>query len=181
MWYYTSDLHFGHANIIKYCDRPFNSVEEMNDNLVVNWNSRVQPDDTVFILGDLTMTDCELALKYLKMLNGHKILIPGNHDTYVFKNSFPENGLSSNFEVITEAMTVVTDPFVNTRIVLCHYPLAVWRGKEHGDLHFYGHVHNSTQEMYPYLYKIDNAYNVGVDVQGYYPRTAQEIINSKQK
>jgi calcineurin-like phosphoesterase family protein len=51
--YFTADLHLGHANIINHCDRPFSSVEEMDEHLINAWNSRVRPNDTVYIIGDL--------------------------------------------------------------------------------------------------------------------------------
>jgi len=77
--YFTSDHHFGHKNVIKYCGRPYKSVEEMNEDLVSRWNEIVQADDWVYYLGDFSMS--KKALTYVKLLNGHKALIPGNHDT----------------------------------------------------------------------------------------------------
>lgn len=181
MYYYTSDLHFDHKNIIKYCNRPYANVDEMNKGLVANWNSRVKPEDTVYILGDLTLAGKERALEFLKQLKGNKILVIGNHDTFAYKDSFDSEAAHFCCQVERKAMCRVHDPFIDKSIVLCHYPLAVWKHKEQGVLHFYGHVHNSTPERFPYLQQIDGAYNVGADVQGWYPRTAQEIINSNQK
>lgn len=76
----TSDTHFNHENIIKYSDRPFSSVKEMNEKMVENWNSVVKPGDKVYHLGDVYMGDGEGAYKILSKLHGKKRLILGNHD-----------------------------------------------------------------------------------------------------
>ncbi len=78
--YFTADLHFGHANIIGYCDRPFSSVDHMNEMLVANWNDTVKPRDIVYVLGDICMGRVRETLEYVDRLNGRKVLIPGNHD-----------------------------------------------------------------------------------------------------
>jgi calcineurin-like phosphoesterase family protein len=88
MYYFTSDNHFFHANIIKYCNRPFSSVEEMNETMIKRWNSRVDDEDTVFHLGDFGLSKSKEAadapkdpLKALRdRLNGNIIFISGNHD-----------------------------------------------------------------------------------------------------
>lgn len=77
--FYTSDQHFDHENIIKYCDRPFSSVQEMNDAMVYNWNSVVKPTDVTVVLGDVSIS--KAGLEHVKRLNGRKILVPGNHDS----------------------------------------------------------------------------------------------------
>ena len=82
MNFFTADPHFGHANIIKYCQRPFANVEEMDRVLTERWNAKIGSDDDVWILGDLTMRSGATALNYLRQLNGHKHLILGNHDGF---------------------------------------------------------------------------------------------------
>ena len=83
MYYATSDLHLNHVNVIKYepISRPFETVEEMNETIINNWNSVVKEEDTVFILGDLCMGKNTEAAALVNRLKGKKILVRGNHDT----------------------------------------------------------------------------------------------------
>ena len=78
MKYYTSDLHFGHNNIIKYENRPFNSVDEMDEYLIYKWNNKVKKGDEVYIIGDFGFCKGERANELLDRLNGRKYLIKGN-------------------------------------------------------------------------------------------------------
>jgi calcineurin-like phosphoesterase family protein len=78
--FFTSDLHFGHQNIIEYCRRPFASVQEMNAGLVELWNAVVGPEDEVWVLGDVCLGNIEDSLRYVGKLQGTKHLIAGNHD-----------------------------------------------------------------------------------------------------
>ena len=80
----TSDTHFGHANIIGYCGRPFGSVSEMDEELVSRWNSVVKAQDHVYHLGDVTMRKADLSI--VRRLNGHKRLVFGNHDIFDYKD-----------------------------------------------------------------------------------------------
>ena len=78
--WFTADHHFGHANIIRFCDRPFADVDAMNESLIANWNAVVTPKDTVYHLGDLFLTNREAAQTIRSRLNGSICLIRGNHD-----------------------------------------------------------------------------------------------------
>lgn len=89
MRYFTSDTHFWHRNIIKYSNRPFDSVEEMNEAIIDNWNSVVGPDDTVFHLGDVALGPWSEWAGTLSRLNGYKILVVGNHER-IFKGEKPK-------------------------------------------------------------------------------------------
>ena len=88
MIYFTSDLHFYHKNINKYAKRPLDSVEEMNEKLIKNWNNRIKSEDEVYILGDFTMKGTEYAADILSKLKGKKYLIKGNHDNFVNQETF---------------------------------------------------------------------------------------------
>ena len=78
--FYISDLHFGHANVIRFDNRPFANLEEMHEVLIKNWNDKVSNEDTVYILGDFCWQTENEWIGILKQLNGKKVLILGNHD-----------------------------------------------------------------------------------------------------
>ena len=82
---YTSDLHLGHANVIRHCDRPFADADEMDAALINNWNAKVHRNDTVYIVGDFLFRAKRPAEGYLSSLKGKKHLIIGNHDKYWMK------------------------------------------------------------------------------------------------
>lgn len=169
MNFYIADTHFGHDNIRRLSNRPFNSVEEMDNAIIENWNRKVTNDDDVYILGDFSYKS-EDPIEYLKKLNGRKHLIAGNHDTKLLKNP----NCKKYFVEIVD-MKMVDDN--GNQIVLCHYPLVEWNGYYRNVLHFYGHVHNTYHnETTRYDRDMKKAYNVGVDVIGFAPCTFSEIV-----
>ena len=93
MIYFTSDLHFCHEKMIRIMDRPFRDAADMEEGLVQNWNSRVTPEDEVYILGDVTMRGRKEARQALERLNGRKYLVRGNHDGFADKLAPEENPL----------------------------------------------------------------------------------------
>ena len=123
--YFTADQHFGHHNIIEYCDRPFHSVGEMNAVLVANWNAVVGPHDTVHVLGDVAMGRREESMPLIGRLAGHKILYPGNHDRCWYGHGeralrLEQEYLDAGFDEIRQrplAMTVG-----NREVLVCHLP-----------------------------------------------------------
>ncbi len=92
--WFTSDTHYYHSNIIKYCNRPYKDVEEMNEALIRNFNAVVRPEDTVYHLGDFGFSHVDKLKYILSRLNGNKVLIYGNHDKVIrgasgaFQSSF---------------------------------------------------------------------------------------------
>ncbi len=78
--WFTADLHLGHANIIRYCDRPFADTPTMNAELIRRWNDIVADDDEVWVLGDVALGTIAETLPLIDELAGHKVLVPGNHD-----------------------------------------------------------------------------------------------------
>lgn len=169
MNYYIADTHLGHENIIRLSSRPFDSVEEMDRNIVDNWNKKVKENDHVYILGDFSYKSKEPSC-YLRQLNGIKHLIVGNHDINLLKS----HACRKHFVEIVDMKTVIDN---GTRIVCCHYPLVEWDGYYRGTLHFYGHVHNTyDNDTTRYAAGMKNAYNVGVDVIGFEPKTLSEIL-----
>ena len=86
--FFTSDTHFNHANIIRFCNRPFKDVEQMNEVMIANWNSVIGKDDTVFHLGDFCLGGAAEWTKILDRLNGKIYLIMGNHDLKNIRQGF---------------------------------------------------------------------------------------------
>lgn len=168
MNYYTSDLHLGHANIIRLCNRPFIDIEEMNASLIENWNSRVHHDDHIFVVGDFSFRSARHVDLYLDQLKGRKHLIVGNHD----KKWMKRVELSKYFESV-DMMLEMTDG--NQKLVLCHYPMMSWPGKD--AYHLYGHIHGNKPDSYWPLLKIyQRALNVCVEVNDYQPVTLDELV-----
>lgn len=173
MNYYIADTHFFHTNIIKLNNRPFKSVQEMNETLVSNWNKKVGKNDTIYILGDFSYKAHEKYVSYLlHRLNGNKILITGNHDSVILKSS----SLKKEFYKIASYLEVDDN---GKHIILFHYPIAEWNGFFRDTYHFYGHIHNNKNEAFYTMKKLSRSFNVGVDVMGFEPKTAEEIINNK--
>ena len=170
MKYFTSDLHFGHKNIIKYEGRPFGSVAEMDEALIQKWNSKVKKEDEVYILGDFGFVNGERANELLDRLNGRKYLIKGNHDYSFLKD---KNFDRTKFEWIKD-YACIND--CGTILCMFHFPIAVWDRQHHGAIHLYGHVHSNKDGHHPLLFDLENAYNVGCDVHNFEPVTLKEIL-----
>lgn len=129
-YFIIADTHFGHRNIIGYCNRPFRSVEEMDETLIKNWNETVSNDDVVIHLGDFSFGTKERCAEIVKRLNGRKILIKGNHDKW--SDDFYR---SIGFEYVSSFPIVYKDFFL-----LSHAPLQLSETTPY--FNFYGHVHN---------------------------------------
>ena len=174
MIFFTSDLHLGHANIIKHCNRPFSSVEEMDEHLLSAWNSRVRPNDTVYILGDLIFRSKVPVDSYLSRLRGKKHLIIGNHD----KGWMKKTDMSEHF-VSVERFAEISDG--QHKMTLCHYPLMSWNHIAKGSYMIHGHIHNSRDAMYfPLMRQMPNLLNAGVEINGYHPVKLDELIRNNE-
>lgn len=168
--FFTSDTHFGHKNIIKYCNRPFKNVTEMNEKLIANWNAKVGPYDTVFHLGDFCFIDSEDKQRNLiNRLNGKINFIDGNHD-HDLNRSLMNRALGSLVEV---------DFLINgekKKFVLCHYAMRIWNKSHHGAIHLYGHSHGSLPDDRNAL-----SMDVGCDCHNYTPISISEVMNFMSK
>jgi calcineurin-like phosphoesterase family protein len=158
--FFTSDTHFGHKNIIKYCDRPFSSTEEMQEAIVAKWNETVKDTDTVFHLGDFSFLDKEKTRWILSRLNGNIVLVRGNHDASKHVELFGD--------VYDMVELHVEDNGTQQIIILCHYPLAVWASSHYGTWHLHGHSHGT------YKVKTGKIVDAGWDVWGK-PVSYQEV------
>lgn len=173
--FYTADLHLGHENIIRLCHRPFSSVEEMDETIIANWNSKVKSSDDVYIVGDFSFrSNTENAIACLKRLNGKKHLIVGNHDAENLKN--PE--FRKQFASINTYLEIRDN---GNKVCLFHYPIAEWNGYFRDNVyHVYGHVHDSDTTAGVKLVKSEpRAFNAGVDVNNFYPMTLNDFLNKK--
>ena len=167
MNYFTADLHFGHKNIIKYCNRPFNDEDEMDKTIINNWNGIVTARDTVYILGDFTkIREPEVINAYLKKLNGNKVLILGNHDEFI-----KENSTLLNFSEVCDYKELTID---GKKIILFHYPLLEWNDKKNGAICLHGHLHGKVKNVC----NISGLFDVGVDANNFSPVSLEDILNS---
>lgn len=169
MNFYIGDTHFGHANCIKFDNRPFESVEEMDRMLMNNWNNRVSENDDVWILGDFCYRSDKDPAYFLKRLKGHKHLIMGNHD----RATVNSQEACSLLESIDKMQYVMEG---KDSIVLCHFPIAEWNRKGRGSYHIYAHIHNAVDDIYRFMSKMERALNAGCMINGYQPVTFKELI-----
>ena len=171
MIYFTSDLHFGHESVIEKCNRPFSSVEEMNEAMIKNWNKVVMPDDDVYVLGDMIFRAEQPPELFLKRLRGKKHLIFGNHDLSWIK----EVDLSKYFVEWGDYLVANTG---QGKATLCHFPQLHGNGK----YLIHGHLHNRTSDWYWEFYKdFDRALNAGVDINDFRPVTITQLIENNKK
>ena len=134
----TADLHFGHANMMKFnpATRQYNDVTHMNESLVLEWNKIVQPGDLTYILGDVAFCSAAKAVEYMHRLNGRKILIEGNHDHKLVQDS----AFIACFEEIHKYLEIT---YNNAFITMFHYRIAEWNRGHRGSLHLFGHQHGN--------------------------------------
>ena len=170
---YISDLHFGHRNVINFDNRPFLDAEEMDQALIKLWNSRVNADDNVYIVGDFCYRNENAAEWYLRQLKGHKHLIIGNHDGVTLKN---EKAMAY-FESVDKMMHVSDD---GKQICLCHFPIAEWNGYHRGSWHIYGHIHDSRKETYEFMKTKERALNAAACINNYTPASMNELIRNNR-
>lgn len=139
--WFTSDLHFWHKNICKYCNRPFKTVEEMNQAIIDNWNSVVKDDDVVFVLGDIGFCGMERLRPLVSQLKGNIYLIQGNHDSDNVAEALYREGYIVNYSRL-ELITIIEDEECpNQDLTLCHFPMIDWYNKEKGAWMIHGHQH----------------------------------------
>lgn len=169
MFYFTSDLHLGHRNILRLCNRPFSSIEEMDEVLMDNWNQKVHRDDTVYIMGDLMFRNEKPAEWYLDRLKGKKHLFVGNHDGRWMKTV----DLNKYFESVS-MMGTFSDG--QHKITGCHYPMMTWPSVGKNGYMVFGHIHANTDAAYwPLISASTQMLNAGVDINGFAPVSFEEM------
>lgn len=178
--FFTSDTHFNHRAMIEKAWRPmFSSVDEMNEEIIANWNLAVRPDDTVWHLGDFAMGNDVAARSLVALLNGHKHLVTGNHDHAWSANrdsaKYQRLWLDAGFESV---QAFARRKIEGHSVMLSHFPYEgdhldearfdEYRLRDAGKYLIHGHVHES--------WKVNGRQiNVGVDVWNFHPVELTQI------
>ena len=156
--FFTSDTHFFHTNIIKYCNRNFKSIEDMNEIFIQNWNSVINVNDEIYHLGDFGFGTIEKLLYIFSRLNGKKFLIKGNHCDKSIK--LPWEWVKDYHEMT----------YKDTFFCMMHYPIKIWNHKHHGAICLGGHSHLKVNEFK------ERYMDVGVDANSYFPVDIDTIV-----
>ncbi len=181
--YWTSDTHYGHRNIIDYSGRPYRTadghpdVDKMNEDLICRWNARVQPEDTVWHLGDFGMGDKKLHKGYFDRLNGKKHLIRGNHDQSEQKmlqmgwlTAAPYLYMELDGKQLYLQHVPSTHPDPYNRALPGEFTNTPHPGTY--DIWLCGHIHEKWCRRGKII-------NVGVDQWNYEPVTLEELLTAK--
>ena len=164
----VSDTHINHANIIKYCDRPFSDVNVMNEEIVAAWNKAVQDDDIIVHTGDFTIArrPSQLGLKTLELiasLKGRKVLVYGNHDSKHFQQHLKSLGWCVMPEILGDGFRIIHSPYKPRTRELYDDNLVTIHGHSHGSLGL-----NTAQRI-----------DVGIDVFKYRPVNLTDIVSKE--
>lgn len=143
----SADSHFGHKNILRYCHRPFLSIEEHDNTIIDNINNVVGPNDVLYHLGDFSFRGGSPS-QYRSRINCRNIfLIRGNHDPYQ-KNGEPDPELCSLFSKVCDIHKAsFVMKFGRQKVIMCHYAMRTWNSSHHGSWHLYGHSHYSLPDI----------------------------------
>ncbi|MEG0773593.1 metallophosphoesterase [Clostridium sp.] len=179
--WFTSDPHYNHFNICRLCNRPFESRQEMNNSLINNWNSVVNDNDIVFILGDFCFDQKTQWVKILKQLKGKKYLIIGNHDK---EKNIPYEYFESVCDIMMLYIWSTTsdeEHSIYDKFTLCHYCMTSWPGQWNGFYHLFGHSHTRKNNTSSDITLIDKrplpSYDVGVDNNNFTPISQENVVN----
>lgn len=189
--WFSSDQHFGHENIIRFAERPFADVQEMNEMMVLWWNELVGPNDLVYVPGDLCMGKIAQTLPLIARLNGRIILLPGNHDRPWIGQAAGERLRKAREMYLAQGIVEIVDtgggfgePVIEIAgqdVKISHFPyvgdsferqdgdkFSAWRPDDEGGWLIHGHVHGSWKVQ-------DRMINVGVDVWDFRPVHISQI------
>ena len=154
MYFFTADEHYGHSNIIQYCQRPFATVQEMDEELIRRHNELVGIDDVVVHAGDFTLCNKQKAGEYRRQLNGNHFFLRGSHDHW-----------------ISEKEHEIWERMIEGRIVVvCHYAMRVWSRSHYNSWQLYGHSHG-------HLLPVGKQWDIGVDNHDFYPYSFHQLID----
>lgn len=183
--FFTSDLHFGHENVIRFDNRPFDTVEEMDEEMIKHWNAKVGKSDIVYVLGDfIWKAATNEAVSIIRRLNGQIILIKGNHDRFLH-NAAAKKALAGIKDY--DDICVTLEDGTTRRCILSHYFIPFYNGHRYQAIHLHGHSHLTeeaaeeiriTAELNEKGYDL-KIYNVGCMYWNYTPVTLDEILERK--
>jgi calcineurin-like phosphoesterase family protein len=168
--FFTSDIHFFHENVIRFCNRPFGSVEHMNETLINNWNMVVGEKDHIWVLGDVSFGSVPDTEGVLKQLKGIKHLVVGNHDRKGSAEKLFNRDWNKYFVDKADYLRLKVD---KQKLVLCHFPFASW---ERGYINLHGHLHN----LAGYKNKW-RQWDVGVDANNYTPILLEDVVKRAEE
>ena len=178
--WYTSDLHFGHRNVIRFCERPFENEKEMGKALIENWNETVGDNDIVFVIGDtFWFNDSHSIKKVLKQFKGADIyIIPGNHDDFKSYHRVDDPRIHLCEDVVV--CWITQEGQKKREIWMSHYPMMTWPHRENGAYQLFGHIHSKqnartgVDQDLPLHY---NQLDVGCDYWNYHPVDLETLEN----
>ena len=170
--YIISDTHFNHFNIIKYCNRPFKNIDDMNNTIINNWNKVVNKDDLVYHLGDFFLGSKYDLKDIVSRLNGKIYLIRGNHDRLTVK-SYEDTGI-----IVLKNAPIILDDY---KIMLSHKPMPDSMIKN-GYINVHGHIHDKKlEDIYDDSFSVDKHINVSCDVIDFMPILIEDLIKEVSK
>jgi calcineurin-like phosphoesterase family protein len=170
--YFTSDEHYGHANVIRFCDRPFKHINEHIEESIKRHNAVVPKGARVIHLGDMFWRTLPLktAIDITYALNGQHYFIWGNHDELIEKNKI----LRDRF-VWCKDIAQIDHPLLTQKLVVCHYAMHVWRNSHKGAYHLYGHTHANLPEQK------NLSFDCGQDANDFTPISIEGVIERMKK
>jgi calcineurin-like phosphoesterase family protein len=167
MIWFTADWHLNHQNILKYSNRPFSSIGEMNETLINNYNSVVKENDSIYFLGDFAFRNVS---EYAKRLKGTKYFIPGDHDK-AMSGSREFHFLEHLYGFYPQGLM---DEYGNKRlIVLCHWAMRSWAKSHYGSYHLYAHHHGKLESY-------GLSFDIGCDTNNYFPYSLDDVEKKMQ-
>lgn len=188
----ASDIHFSHRNILQYCphrvDASFTGdiktatdseidilIDAMNEKIISNWNEDVDPDDEVFIIGDVAMGQIVKAPALIRRLNGRKHLIAGNHDHSLIKLIGKDPTLSDLFVWIKDyhEMSHALPGGKKNFLCMSHFPFLHFNGQNQGSVHLHGHLHSAPEDRFRLGKRM---MDVGIDGNGLRPYLMDDVV-----
>jgi calcineurin-like phosphoesterase family protein len=158
MIFWTADTHFNHSGVIRMSQRPFISVDEMNEEIIKRWNERVRPKDEVWHLGDFALGDRQRINEIVERLNGRIHICWGNHD----------HRQTRKLTCFASSQYVAQIKVGDDMVFMSHYAHRVWNKSHYGSYHVYGHSHGGCLPL-------GRSLDVGVDCWDFMPVTFEEI------